>query len=26
MGSLFDSFDRRVEKEAAKQWVPFSGW
>jgi len=26
MGSLFDSFDRGVEKVAAKQWVPFAGW
>jgi len=26
MGSLLDSIDRRVEKEAAKQLVPFTGW
>jgi len=26
MGSLLDSIDRGVEKEAAKQFVPFSGW
>jgi len=25
MGSLLDSIDRKVEKEAAKQHVPFSG-
>jgi hypothetical protein len=26
IGSLLDSIDRRVEKEAAKQLVPFTGW